>query len=166
MAFSNVLTLAGSTLTGGIRALSWRDGLSVHRTDRHRRSSMACTRWPIRFCSLALCSETRKTCRTGPVGLLLGVGHPTAQLRSAHHPIRRHVQHAQPGVRCTRASSGPATCDGGSGSEVEGVAVHGGGGVPVSPPAGSDELAVGSWAASRACPPGNGGGPGEGFWPG
>src|SRR3982750_3242140 len=31
MAFWNVLTLAGSTLTGGIRALSWRDGLSVHR---------------------------------------------------------------------------------------------------------------------------------------
>src|SRR4051812_2212046 len=39
MAFSNVLTLAGSTLTGGIRTLSWRDGLSVHRIDRHRGSS-------------------------------------------------------------------------------------------------------------------------------
>src|SRR5437773_12553429 len=39
MAFSNVLTFAGSTLTGGIRTLSWRDGLSVHRIDRHRRSS-------------------------------------------------------------------------------------------------------------------------------
>src|SRR5207245_11378264 len=39
MAFSNVLTLAGSTLTGGISTLSWRDGLSAHRIDRHRRSS-------------------------------------------------------------------------------------------------------------------------------
>src|SRR4051812_15154017 len=63
MAFWNVLTLAGSTLTGGIRALSWRDGLSVHRIDRHvdhrwhrrlhvhllsRRSSVRCLRTQVR----------------------------------------------------------------------------------------------------------------------
>src|SRR4051794_20836938 len=34
-------------------------------------------------------AATRKTCRTTPVGLLLGVGHPRAQLRSARQPVKR-----------------------------------------------------------------------------
>ena len=46
------------------------------------------------------------------------------------------------------ASSRPATCDGGIGSEVEGVAVHGGRAVAVPPGPGSGELAEGSWTAT------------------
>src|SRR3954466_192290 len=72
-------------MDGNPWALAFAGLASVPSTNARTRglgSTNTHARRPIRFCSLALCCETRKTCRTRPVGRLLGVGHPRAQLRS------------------------------------------------------------------------------------
>src|SRR5687768_12393730 len=74
---------------------------------------------------LALCCEPREGCpRSG--------GRPTSSYPDTEGAVelgtsvKRHDRHAQPGARRTRASSRLARCDRRIGSEVEGVAVHGG----------------------------------------